>query len=127
MELHRPYTDIFKRNADFRVSYRYYSYEEGGRWNPVYQGIRSDFWYKNEGNLKNSIYMIWPEFEDASGNVILDKSEPIALSGTARMWIISPDLIPYHKQHLTLGMSGYFQEGGKRTAECTVTELINLR
>lgn len=126
MELHVPYKEIFKREADFRVSYRYYSFEEGGRWSPVYQGIRNDFWYKNDGNLKGSLYMIWPEFEDTSGNVILCKSEPIALSGTARMWIANSSLIQYHKEYLTLGMSGYFQEGGKRTAECTVIELINL-
>ena len=40
--------------------------------------------------------MIWPEFEDQSGSVILDDTIPVPKTGTALMWII----IILRKNHL---------------------------
>ncbi|MCS1350891.1 hypothetical protein [Mechercharimyces sp. CAU 1602] len=73
---------------DFDVKYRIYSEEEGGRESLPYQGIRWDFAFKND--LTNN-YMIYPEFEDCEGNVILDIRK-VRSEGTARMWIVSHEI-----------------------------------
>jgi hypothetical protein len=96
---HIPYEEIVKRKPDFRVRYRFYSPEEGGRYLLPYQGIRSDFWYDHPDHKANgqSLFIIWPEFENERGEVITDKSMPVLQSGTGRMWIINDQLISYHK------------------------------
>jgi hypothetical protein len=70
--------------------------------------------------------MIWPEFEDENGNVIIDTSSPVAASGTASMWIIDRDFVDYHKGKIELGTKGFFKEGGHSTGECEVIELISV-
>ena len=55
------------------------------------QGYRSDFWYYHEQQPNpNSIYMIWPEFEDEQSNVITDTEVRVKPTGSARMWVIVP-------------------------------------
>jgi len=126
MQSHEPYEDILKRKPDFRVKYRFYSQEEGGRYMLPYQGYRSNFWYDNEKHEKGMSFIIWPEFEDEEGNVITDKSISVPENGTARMWIINDDFIKYHQGKIKLGTKGYFKEGQRSTAECEVIELINI-
>ena len=70
-----------------------------------------------------NIFMIWPEFEDSSGNIILDDKIPVPFSGTARMWIISEERIQHHQDRITLGAVGYFMEGSRRVVEYEVVEL----
>ncbi|WP_342084748.1 hypothetical protein [Dyadobacter sp. OTU695] len=121
----RPYEISFNRKPNFRVRYRLYSYEEGGRYSPASQHYRCNFHYKNDGKFKHSLYMIWPEFEDENGR-ILDETEYAPMSGTARMWIVSNEFIPYHKEFLKVGTIGYFQEGGRKVGECEVIELFEF-
>lgn len=97
MEKHQPYNIVLARNPDFRVKYRLYAAEEGGRYMLPLQGIRFDFWYEHEEHKKGMLFMIWPEFEDEHGNVITDKERQVQKSGTARMWIVNKDFIEYHK------------------------------
>ncbi|WP_353722343.1 hypothetical protein [Dyadobacter sp. 676] len=120
-----PYEISFNRKPNFRVRYRLYSYEEGGRYRPAFQHYRCDFHYKNDGKFKHSLYMTWPEFEDENGN-ISDEAEYVPMSGTARIWIVSKKFIPYHKEYLKIGTMGYFHEGGKKVGECDVIEWIEL-
>jgi hypothetical protein len=124
--MHTPYEERFKHKADFRVKYRFYKPEECGRKILPYQGIRSDFWYEHKDSEVNKIYMIWPEFEDENGNLILENDSPVRESGTARMWILVPEHRKYHKEHLKVGATGYFKEGIKSTAICEVIEIIGL-
>jgi hypothetical protein len=128
MDGHTPYEDRIKRKPDFRVKYRLYSPEEGGRYSLPYQGIRSDFWYEHPDHKINrqSLFVIWPEFENEKEEVITDKSVPVLQSGTARMWIINDQFIPYHKGKIKLGTKGFFKEGSRSTGECEVIELISL-
>ena len=49
------------------------------------------------------------------------------MTGTARMWVISQELIDYHRQYITVGTTGFFIEGSKKVAECKVIELIHLK
>jgi hypothetical protein len=124
--MHQPYEQIWKRLADFKVQYRFYGPEEGGRTHLSYQGIRSDFWYEHPENIENSVYMIWPEFENEKGEIILENNKPVSASGTARMWILIPEGRKIHQQRLKVGTKGYFKEGTKSTAECEVIEILGL-
>lgn len=92
-----------------------------------FQGYRSDFWYYHEQQPNpNSIYMIWPEFEDEQGNIIIDTERRVSQAGTARMWIIMPTARPMHRDRISIGMKGYFMEGPRRVAKCNVIEIIGL-
>jgi hypothetical protein len=123
--MHQSYEERTKHKADFRVKYRFYKPEEGGRMMLPYQGIRSDFWYEHPENKENSVFIIWPEFEDEDQNLILDETVPVPETGTARMWVIMNKMREYHKDKIKTGTKGYFLEG-KRTAECEVIEIIDL-
>ncbi|HYI77594.1 MAG TPA: hypothetical protein VEW65_08215, partial [Chryseolinea sp.] len=90
-----------------------------------YQGLRFDFFYEHKEHKNGEIFMIWPEFEDESGQVILKNDFPVGQTGTARMFIISEQWIEYHRGKIKLGTIGYFMEG-KRIAECEVIELITI-
>lgn len=124
--MHHPYEIKLGHPADFKVSYRFYSEEEGGRVYPPFQGIRFDFWYTHPHHIMKGVFMIWPEFEDASGNLILDLSHPVPLQGIARMWIINDALRPYHQDKIEIGARGYFLEGSRKVADCEIIELVGL-
>ena len=121
---HLPYQERSNRQEDFKVRYRFYSESEGGRKNVPIQGIRSDFWYEDENHTNDRIFMIWPEFENEAGQLI--ESGVVLPEGIARMWIVSEELRAYHQKRISIGTKGYFMEGGKRTAECEVIEIIGL-
>lgn len=70
--------------------------------------------------------MIWPEFEDIHGEIILDKDKTVPQNGTARMWIVISKMRQYHIGKLQVGTKGYFMEGERKVAECEVIELIGL-
>ena len=69
--------------------------------------------------------MIWPEFEDESGNVIVSEDARVPMSGTARMWVINPERRPIHQERIRIGTKAYFMEG-KPVAECEVIEIVSL-
>jgi hypothetical protein len=71
--------------------------------------------------------MIWPEFEDEKGNLIIDSVERVNPIGTARMWIINAKMRKMHRNRIKIGIKGYFIEGAKRVAECEVLEIIGLQ
>jgi hypothetical protein len=123
--MHQPYQEILKHPHDFVVKYRFYSIEEGGRSYPPVQGLRLDFSYKDKKLNVGGVSIIWPEFEDEKGNIIIMKDIPVALNGKARMWIISPERRPIHQERIRIGTKGYFMEG-KPVAECEVIEIIGL-
>ena len=106
---------------DFKVKYRFKSYEDGGRQNPAHQGIRCDFWYYHEDNPEDGVFMIWPLFEDENGKLI--DSGVVLKEGVARMKIVNDKMIEYHSTKLKIGIKGYFMEGLRKTAYCEVIEL----
>jgi hypothetical protein len=126
MESHKSYCEVLERVPDFRVRYQFLPQNTTTSF-PLYQGSRFDFRYPNDGDLKNSNYIIWPEFEDEGGFTILDKWLPIDTSGTAKMWIVNQNLINYHRQYIKLGTVGYMTSGSNDIAKCEVIELINLQ
>lgn len=106
---------------DFKVKYKFRSYEAGGRKNPAYQGIRSDFWYHHKDNAENDLFMIWPLFEDKNGDII--DEGPVLFEGIARMQIVNEKMLEYHLPKLKIGVKGYFMEGLRRTADCEIIEI----
>ena len=70
--------------------------------------------------------MIWPEFLNEEGEVILDNTRGVARSGQAQMWILAPHMRAYHRRHLKVGTRGYFMEGRRRLGECTVIAISGL-
>jgi len=122
-----PYDTKLGHRADFKVAYRFYNLEEGGRKMIPYQGYRSDFWYDHpEHSNTNRIFMIHPEFEDAEGAVITASNVSVPERGNARMWILDPQMRSYHHDKIKVGLIGYFMEGSRRVAECEVIEIIDL-
>lgn len=92
-----------------------------------FQGIRSDFWYDHPDHKPNWLFMIWPEFEDQNGEVLLDNKTPVPKNGTARMWIINEQNRSYHKERIGIGTKGWFREGARVTGECEVIEILSLK
>lgn len=107
---------------DFKVKYKFRTFEEGGRQSPVFQGYRSDFWYYHKDNKENELFMIWPIFEDEKGVKIKAEVE-VKTEGVAGMKIINDQLVEYHKLRIAIGTKGYFMEGARRIAECEVIAL----
>jgi hypothetical protein len=125
--MYKSYEEAFHHKADFRVKYEFYDVSQRGNKSTPFQGYRSDFWYYHEDQPNpNSVYMIYPEFEDENLNVITDTTQSVPVSGTARMWIAFSKMRSYHKDKIKVGLQGFFLEGGKRVAECTVIEIISL-
>lgn len=120
---HTPYSVKAGREYSFKVKYYFYPYSEGGRKQVPFQGYRSDFWYIGFEEPEKGVYMIWPEFEDEVGEVILDNSKSLNAIGVARMFIVSESYVAFHKERIFIGTKGYFMEGLRKVAECEVIEL----
>lgn len=118
--MHIPYDKMLNRQFDFKVEYKIYSAEEGGRIAPMYQGYRSDFRYSETQSNNFNTYMIWPEFEYENGEVITDEYEPISNVGIARMWIIGNGMKHFHMNRIKIGTIGYMVEGNRKVGECKV-------
>lgn len=73
------------------------------------------------------LFIIYPEFEDFSGNIITDPTLTVSKYGTARMWILADEKTEYHRNKIIVGTRGFFMEGSKKVGECEVIELINLK
>jgi hypothetical protein len=124
--MHVPYQHRFNHPPDFRVEYRFFSKEEGGRQSIPYQGYRSDFSYEHPDNSPNSVFIIWPEFETEAKEVILYDKISVPVTGTAVMWVAHPEMRSSHKEKIQIGTKGYFMEGLKKVAECRVVEILGL-
>ncbi len=123
-EIHQSYRESIGNKEDFRVKYKFRSEQEGARKSLPSQGIRSDFWYECDNHTMESIFMIWPEFEDEYGELIVNGQ--VRQEGTARMWIVTPEMKAYHQSRIKIGTQGYFMEGSRRTADCEVIEIVSL-
>jgi len=125
---HLSYQDKLGHPADFKVHYRFFEENEGGRKTLPFQGYRSDFWYYTPDNaFPYQIYMIWPEFLDNSGLVILDKTIEVPRIGYALMWVIVPQRRSFHYEYIIKGLKGFFMEASRKVAECEVIEIIGLK
>jgi len=126
MNTHKSYNEILGHPHDFEVEYRILTEKEGGRKLPPHQGIRWDFFYPNDQQDKYGVFIIWPEFIDSNGDIILTTETPIAITGKALMWIINPERRSFHISRIKEGLIGYSMEGKRKVAECIVTKIVGL-
>ena len=119
------YAEKLGRPADFEVSYRILTAEEGGRRDFLpRQGYRCD-WSYDDTLDEHELYMIFPEFLDAGG-VPIEADTPASSSGKALMWVVVPEMRDVHRKRISVGVKGYFREGKKRVGVCVVTRVIAL-
>lgn len=119
---HGPtYSELFGREPDFRVTYRLFTAEEGGRTMPPYQTIRWDMSYAEDG-LKSR--MVYPEFLDPGGQPI--PNGPFAPVGQANMFVLNPAMLGFHRQRVRPGVRGYFMKG-RPVGVWEVAEVLGLR
>ncbi|MGI4866875.1 MAG: DUF433 domain-containing protein [Janthinobacterium lividum] len=116
-----PYSEAVGREADFRITYRLLTKEEGGRKTPAYQHIRWDFRYEG----RTETWMIWPEFLDPDGKMV--PNGPFSPVGQANMFIVNPERRQVHRQYILPGVRGYFVEGPTRVGVCEVVKVLGLR
>lgn len=121
--MHTPYQQLFGHSADFEVTYRLFSPEEGGRKLPPFQGIRWDFLYEE---FPGEGFMIYPEIMAPQTNEIFPSGIPIPPYGIATMWILNSSLRTLHQQRLKAGTRGYFIEGPKKVGVCEVSRILGL-
>ena len=121
--MHYSYETRLKHRADFRVKYIFRSAENGGRIQLPYQGLRCDFYYHD--GQRDIISMVWPEFEDENGKIILEDKTSVPKEGTALMWIALPERRILHQNNIKVGLKCFFWEG-KITADCEIIEIIDL-
>ena len=113
------------KKVDFKIRYRFFNKQEGGRVLSPNQGYRCDFSYEGDDIQKTGVFMIWPEFEDESGHLVRPE-RPVLAKGIARMRIVNPAQRGYHQKRIKVGVIGYLMEGSRKVAECEVTEVIDL-
>ena len=109
---------------DFEVSYRFLSREEGGRETRPYPHTRWDFLYEGDDPQVEGVNMIWPEVIDEEGHVLPEGEIPI--EGRALMFVVMAERRPFHFAKVKEGAKGYFVEGARKVAVCTVTKVIGL-
>ncbi|WP_205959858.1 hypothetical protein [Flammeovirga aprica] len=124
--MHESYEIRLGHRADFRVSYKFRSPEDGGRISGTpFQGIQCDF--SIQGENEKHLYMIWPEFEDESGELITNNDRQVPNEGTARMWVINPERRPIIYEKIMIGLKCNFREGPMYSADCEVIEILDLK
>lgn len=114
-----------KEFTDFKVKYRFFTFEEGGRKTgaPI-NNYRSD-WLYAEDKAEDGIFMVWPFFENQLGELISKESYAYD-KGIARMHILVPEMRYLHQKRIKVGTKGFFMEGARKVAEAEVIEIVNL-
>jgi hypothetical protein len=124
--MRKTYQENMNRLPDFKVRYRFIPHADGGRLQTPYQGYRSDLHYEGEDIQKDGIYMIWPEFLNSDGSVILEDKAHVPASGEAFMWIVNDEMRAYHSSAAKVGRRCWFMEGPRKVAEAIIVERLRL-
>ena len=120
----KRYEDSRGHRPDFIVRYKLVAHSEGGR-EITLQHLRCDFMYDGD-KPEDGIYMIHPEFLDATGQPLKDDI-PVPLSGHASMWIAVPQMRKeVHCERIAVGTKGYFMEGSRIIGEAVVESIVGL-
>ena len=114
---------IYDRDPNFEARITILTEAEGGRRTPPLQGIRWDFRYATD-QAGDPIYMIHPQFLADDGTAL---PERFPLHGTlyARMFIVIPEMVPYHLERLAVGTKFFCVEGAHACAKGEVTKIFD--
>ncbi len=122
----KPYREIRNREPDFKVKYRFYTKDEGGRKNCPGQGYRSDLSYDGDDIKIDGIFMVHPEFLENEFDVLMNDEILVPETGFALMWILSDSMRKFHQERANIGVRCYFMEGPRRVAEAEIVEILGL-
>lgn len=122
--LHSPYSAA-GQSPDFEVEYEIEVDPELSDIT-IAQGVRCDFLFDGEDPKVDGVYMIWPEFLDDNGSVIINKKLLPEKKGHATMWIGDVKTKRKIRDRLTLGSKGYWVVGSKKIAKVTVSKILGL-
>jgi hypothetical protein len=103
----------------FRVRYRFLSREEGGRASLPKQGWRAAFQY--DGQPLIPYYEVSPLFETANGETLPELAS-VPAEGTAQMYVLHEEEIPFHREKAQAGVRCFLIEGNRPVAEATVIQ-----
>ena len=122
-KVHTPYNETTGRLPDFEVQYKIHDEVTSN----FTQGARCDFLYEGDDPKTDGIHMIWPEFLDDNGEVILDKTIHPKKQGRATMWIgMHESRVKFHRPRLKVGTKGYWVVGSKKIANVEVTKILGV-
>jgi hypothetical protein len=109
---------------DFQARIRFFPLEEGGR-RPYPNGIRFDFKYAEDDN---NLYMIHPDFFDASGNSFSTADMlPLGVWLAARMYIVVPEMREkVHRLKIKEDLKFFCMDGSRQVAEGVVSKIVGL-
>jgi hypothetical protein len=117
---------------DFRVKYTCCKTDETGLYATVRQGIRSDWMYAedfpctiHQPSGQKMFAMIWPRFVDENG-LEYSEWEDIPLEGFADMYIVNPEMKPFHRKLLVIGTKGMLVRGPHILANVEVVDILYL-
>lgn len=118
---------LYKAAGDFVAAIRIFTPQEGGRIQPAFNGLRWNFSYA-EDHPTHEIFMIWPDFIDASGNSLYGEtclSAGIPLM--ARMTVADDSMREkVHRHRIRSGVEFYCHESSQRVASGRVIEVTGL-
>lgn len=121
----QPYEQVRGHQSDFLVKYRLYSPSEGGR-EVTFQHLRCNFLYVGDDPQTDGVFMIHPEFLNASGEP-LPEGVPVPLEGTASMWVAVPEMrAKVHRARVAVGVRGHFMEGARKIGDVGITQVLAL-
>ena len=121
METYRQRSGL---EPDFQVHYQIIPESEGGRSSPPFQHIRWDWLYEDDDPEIAGISMIWPEAIDQNDLALPDGVIPT--EGEALMFIVVAERRPFHANRIKKGVKGYWVEGARKVAICTVTRVLAI-
>ena len=84
--------------------------------------MQSHFKYSKEDK---NVWMIFPDFLDADGIVMMDRRVTPDLQGKAEMWILNKNNIELHRSKLSVGLNAYMTFYNNILAELKVTKVNN--
>lgn len=117
---------------DFRVKYTFCVRDKSGLYAPIRQGFASDWRYEEDfpGTIhqpsgQKMFAMIWPRFVDENG-LEYSEWEGIPLEGFADMYIVNPEMKPFHRKLLVIGTKGMLVRGPHILANAEVVDILYL-
>lgn len=116
----------YNRQDDFEAEITILTEAEGGRKTPPLNGIRWDFMYDGD-DIKDGLYMIWPEFTDSEGNAI-PKDMPLVGKYRARMHILNREMAEtFHRNRIKPGIKFFSMEGPHKVATGVILKVTGLK
>ena len=103
------YSERSGRKPSFEVSYRFLTAEEGGRKSLPHQHTRWDFRYEGDDPIADGIWMIWPEFLSAEGNVLPKGEVPTTGRALMRLLTSEAESIYFQGNEITTLKEAQFQ------------------